>query len=47
MDFGLSSKMVKKGPNEYEPLTEHKSSPKFMCPEMFKGVKSWYSGRYF
>ena len=39
MDFGLSSKMIKKGPNEYEPLTEHKGTPKFMCPEMFKGVK--------
>ena len=39
MDFGLSSEMIKKGPNEYEPLTEHKGTYKYMCPEMYRGIK--------
>ena len=39
MDFGLSSEMIKKGPDEYEYLIQNKGTPQFMCPEMFKMVK--------
>ena len=39
MDFGLSSEMIKKGPDDYEYLKQNKGTPKFMCPEMFKMVK--------
>ena len=39
MDFGLSSEMIKNDKDEYESLTQHKGSPQFMCPEMFKMVK--------